>query len=112
MTGRSFGLFSCAIAFGCLTPAGTDAQTTAPPPKYGCYRVVGAEALNIRARPFSSSDVVGVAERGEILVKWRRWCTLRGFWCPVQQGDLKGHSDKRHLEPVPCPLSLTAPADT
>lgn len=96
------GVFAVAIALGCMFPLNADAQT-ASSTRFGCYRVVGADALNIRARPFSSSDVIGVAERGEILVKWRRWCSLRGFWCPVQQGDLKGHSDKRYLEPIDCP---------
>lgn len=82
--------------------AGTaEAQITTS--KHGCYRVVGAEALNIRQRPFSTSTVVGIARRGEILVKWRSWCTLRGYWCPVQSGLIKGHADKSYLEPVPCP---------
>lgn len=101
---RLCGLFASALAFGGFITIGADAEA-ATESRYGCYRVVGADALNIRARPFGSADAVGVAERGEILVKWRRWCTLRGFWCPVQQGDLKGHSDKRFLEPAPCPPS-------
>ena len=105
MNWRPIGLFWSVFAIACHLPAAADVQATTPH-KYGCYRVVGADAVNIRARPFSSSDVVGVAERGEILVKWRRWCTLRGFWCPVQRGDLKGHSDKRYLEPIACPPSL------
>lgn len=112
MSWRLFGHGWCALVLGCLAPAGVNAQTTTTPPKYGCYKVIGADALNIRARPFSSSDAVGIAERGEVLVKWRRWCTLRGFWCPVQQGDVRGHSDKRYLEPVPCPPSLSTPAST
>lgn len=102
MRGRLCRFVLSALAFGFLVSPGAIAETTTRP-KYGCYVVVGADALNIRARPFSSSEIIGVAERGEILVKWRRWCTLRGFWCPVQQGDIKGHSDKRFLEPVPCP---------
>jgi hypothetical protein len=71
--------------------------------------VVGADSINIRARPLSTSAVLGAAKRGEILVKWRSWCTLRGFWCPVQSGAIKGHADKSYLEPAPCPASLSIP---
>ncbi len=110
MTGLFRCLFAGALALCALVPAGADAQTMTRP-RYGCYKVVGADALNIRARPFSSSEIIGTASRDEILVKWRRWCTLRGFWCPVQLGEIKGHSDKRYLEPTPCPQSLSAPAD-
>ena len=94
------------IAGGFLAASNAEAQTTTRP-KYGCYRVVGADAVNIRAKPFSTSDVIGVARRGEILVKWRRWCTLRGFWCPVQSGDKMGHADKSYLEPAPCPPAFS-----
>ena len=70
---------------------------------YGCYKVIGVSSVNIRARPYSDSDVIGVAHRGDILLKWKRWCTLRGFWCPVQKGNVAGHADKRYLMKVTCP---------
>lgn len=70
---------------------------------YGCFKVIGVSSINIRARPYSNSDVIGVAKRGEVLVKWKRWCTLRGFWCPVQKGSIAGHADKRYLMKVDCP---------
>ncbi len=109
MVGMLRSLLVGAVAVCGLFAGKADAETTARP-KHGCYKVVGADAVNIREKPFSSSDVVGTASRGDVLVKWRRWCTLRGFWCPVQLGEVRGHSDKRFLEPAPCPPSLSLPA--
>lgn len=97
---------SLIMAGGLVMASHAEAQTTTRP-KHGCYRVVGADAINIRARPFSTSAVIGTAGRGDILVKWRSWCTWRGFWCPVQLGGIKGHSDKSYLEPAPCPPSMS-----
>lgn len=66
---------------------------------YGYYEVIGAGALNIRERPYTSSPVLAVAERGEVLAKWRRYCSLRP-WCPVQKGDVQGWAGKDYLEEV------------
>ena len=63
---------------------------------YGYYEVVGASSLNIRARPYMSSQVLTVAEEGEVLVKWKRFCSLRP-WCPVQKGDVQGWAGKDYL---------------
>jgi hypothetical protein len=63
---------------------------------YGYYEVIGAGALNIRERPYLNSPVVAVAEKGEILVKWKRYCSLRP-WCPVQKGDVQGWAGKAYL---------------
>ena len=63
---------------------------------YGYYEVTGADALNIRERPFLTSRVIAVAEEGEILVKWKRFCSLRP-WCPVQLGDVQGWAGKAYL---------------
>lgn len=70
---------------------------------YGCFKVIGVSSINIRARPYSNSDVIGIANRGDILIKWKRWCALRGFWCPVQKGKIAGHADKRYLMKIDCP---------
>jgi hypothetical protein len=70
--------------------------------RYGCY-VVTAGALNIRERAWSKSKVVGVARKGDKLAKRRRFCALRGFWCPVSKQDgVDGWADKRHLDRTPC----------
>ena len=112
MTKIARALFASTLAVGALLVGGAEAQTTTTRPKHGCYRVVGADEINIRARPFSKSEVIGTAKRGEIVVKWRGWCTLRGFWCPVEKGGIRGHSDKSYLEPAPCPPSLSRPVNS
>ncbi|MEZ5924883.1 MAG: hypothetical protein R3D57_10935 [Hyphomicrobiaceae bacterium] len=94
-------LLSAVLSFGAALPASSPAA--AADKIYGCYKVIGVSSLNIRARPYSNSDVIGVAHRGEILLKWKRWCAWRGFWCPVQKGSVAGHADKRYLMKVACP---------
>lgn len=70
---------------------------------YGCYKVVGVSAVNIRATAWSNAPVIAVANRGEILGKWKMFCHWRGFWCPVQKGSDKGWADKKYLQKVACP---------
>lgn len=94
-------LLFTALGIAAILPASSPAA--AADKVYGCYKVIGVASLNIRARPYSSSDVIGVAYRGQTLLKWKRWCTLRGFWCPVQKGSIAGHADKRYLMKVACP---------
>lgn len=94
-------LLSAALGLAAVVPVSNPAS--AADKVYGCYKVIGVSALNIRARPFASSDVIGVAHRGDILLKWKRWCAWRGFWCPVQRGSVAGHADKRYLMKVTCP---------
>jgi hypothetical protein len=70
---------------------------------YGCFKVTAA-SLNIRTRPYSSADVVGTAYKGEILIKRKPLCTLRGFWCAVRKGDLDGYADKANMQKLAvCP---------
>ncbi|MBX9924746.1 MAG: SH3 domain-containing protein [Hyphomicrobiaceae bacterium] len=81
-------------------------QTTSRP-AYGCFRVTAPE-INIRARAVSSSDVVGQARRGDILVKRERFCALRGFWCPVTTAaGVGGWADKSLMQVAPCPARLS-----
>ena len=71
--------------------------------KYGCFRVSTA-AMNIRARPYSDADVIGVATKGDILEKRKFLCTLRGYWCAVRTSTgLEGYGDKSLMEKIPCP---------
>lgn len=71
--------------------------------RFGCYRVVGAASLTIRSRALARSEAVGYARRGEKLAKRRRFCALRGFWCPVRRADgLSGWADKRFLRRTAC----------
>ncbi len=97
-------ILSLIAALAVLMPLGAtlaDAKSTYRP-KYGCFKVT-SDALNIRAKPYRSSSVIGTASGGYILIKRKRNCTLRGFWCAVKHGDLKGYADKKFMKFVPCP---------
>lgn len=76
-----------------------DAQAAS---KYGCFKVT-VPSLNIRARPYSSADVIGVAHRGDILEKRKLFCTPRGFWCAIRKGSLEGYADKSNMAKIACP---------
>ena len=83
----------------CFIAREASAQTS----RYGCYQVT-AGALNLRARAWASSDVVAVMDRGDVVAKRRRFCALRGFWCPVRtKGGSAGWADKNFLTKVACP---------
>lgn len=100
MTRKS--MFALAAA-GLFLSAGLPAvSTTAEAASYGCFKVT-VPHLNIRARPYSSSDVIGVAHRGDILEKRKLFCTPRGFWCAVRRGGLEGYADKSNMRKVSCP---------
>ncbi len=92
-----------AAALGLVAVLPSTSPAAAAGKVYGCYKVIGVSSLNIRARAHSESDPIGIAYRGDILLKWKRWCSLRGFWCPVQRGNVAGHADKRYLMKVTCP---------
>lgn len=98
------GIAAIAVLVGSTV---ADAATTTRPP-YGCFKVT-ADALNIRARPYSTSKIVGHAGKGDILIKRKRYCTWRGFWCAVQRGTVEGYADKSLMKVAPCPPSLSAP---
>lgn len=94
------------IAVAALTLAAlaaTPAAVSAADAGYGCFRVAGVSSINIRATAWSTAAVVATANRGEVLVKWKRYCAWRGFWCPVEKNGVKGHADKRYLLKVACP---------
>jgi hypothetical protein len=70
--------------------------------RYGCYEVT-ASSLNIREKPWSISKVLAVAKRGDKLAKRRRFCALRGFWCPVTTEDgVEGWAGKQFLKRTAC----------
>lgn len=75
-------------------------------PKYGCFKVT-AETLNIRASAFSTGAVIGTAPKGAILVKRKRFCTLRGFWCAVSYKGIAGWADKSFFTKSECPANLS-----
>ena len=70
--------------------------------RYGCYEVTAGN-LNIRAKAWSSSSVLAVARKGEKLAKRRRFCALRGYWCPVTNEDgVQGWAAKAFLKRTAC----------
>lgn len=69
---------------------------------FGCY-LVTVDSLNLRARPYSNSEVIGVVYKGDILIKRKLFCTLRGFWCAVRAGSMKGYVDKSYVQKITCP---------
>ena len=75
----------------------------AAPRNYGCYIVTAPKSLHIRMKAFSKSPIIGTARHGELLVKWKWLCSLRGYWCPVQKGHIQGHASKQYLTKVACP---------
>ena len=91
-----------------VTVSAAGAATTTTRPAYVCFKVT-ADEINIRAKPYSTAAVIGSAKRGDILVKRKRWCTLRGFWCAVTKGGLDGYADKSLMKVAPCPPSLSKP---
>lgn len=90
------GVAACVVFCGGVS---TQAQAAS---SYGCFKVTAAH-LNIRARPYSSSDVIGAASRGDVLEKRKMFCTPRGFWCAVRKGSLEGYADKANMVKVDCP---------
>lgn len=71
--------------------------------RFGCYKVT-ANSLNLRKRAWGRSAVVGVVHKGTVVAKRRRWCALRGFWCPVRtKAGVSGWADKKYLRRTKCP---------
>lgn len=94
-TAKAMGTIGALVALTLAAPAGEAAT-------YGCFKV--QTDINIRARPYSSADVIGAAAKGDMLEKRKLLCTLRGYWCAVRtKGGLEGYADKSFLEKAPCP---------
>ena len=74
--------FAAALLALALLNVPATAQTTSYRPAYGCFKVTVPE-LNIRETASSKGNIVATTYKNEILVKRRRFCTLRGFWCAV-----------------------------
>lgn len=93
-------LAGVALSAGAGVPGGLSSEAEAA--TYGCWRVTTG-SLNVRARPHSTSPVVGVVRRGDLLEQRKLFCTPRGFWCAIRKGDLVGYADKAHMRKVKCP---------
>lgn len=92
-----------AAVAGCALSTTVVVTAPAHAGNYGCF-VVTAQSLNVRARPYSSSEVIAVAKKGDVLEKRKLWCTWRGFWCAVRKGDIEGYADKSFMDKLSkCP---------
>lgn len=88
------------------TSAATAAEQTRNQPVHGCFQVI-ADFLNVRRTAFASGEIIGVAEKGDVMVKRKPWCTWRGYWCAVRTEDgVEGYADKKFVEMTPCPGRL------
>lgn len=89
-----------AMSAGLLVSAA--APAVAAKTGFGCFLVTASE-VNIRERPHSTSRVVGTAAKGDILIKRKMLCTLRGYWCAIRAGSLDGYVDKAYMQKITCP---------
>lgn len=69
---------------------------------FGCFLVTTSE-VNIRERPYSDAKVIGTAVKGDILIKRKLLCTLRGYWCAISAGSVDGYVDKAYMQKITCP---------
>lgn len=91
-----FGLAAATSLVAAITPA------EATPRGFGCFLVTATE-VNIRDRPHSDATIVGTAVKGDILIKRKLLCTLRGYWCAIRAGTVDGYVDKAFMEKITCP---------
>lgn len=78
--------------------AATATAQTGNRPVHGCFQVI-ADSLHVRRTAFASGEILGGAEKGDILIKRKPWCTWRGYWCAVRTEDcVEGYVDKKFVE--------------
>ena len=86
------------------TPA--PAQTASTRPPYGCFKVTSK--VHLHESSLQSSAIVGLAEKGEILVKRNRFCSVVTSTCAVRTtGGTEGYAVKSSLRVAPCPAKLS-----
>jgi len=91
-----------AVVIGCASVAAIAPSAYAAKTGYGCFLVTASE-VNIRERPYSDAKVIGTAVKGDILIKRKLLCTLRGYWCAISAGSVDGYVDKSLMEKITCP---------
>lgn len=96
ITSLLFGVMAAASLAAAVAPAYAAGKG------YGCFLVTAAE-VNIRDRPYSDAKVIGTAVKGDVLIKRKLLCTLRGYWCAISAGAVDGYVDKAFMEKITCP---------
>lgn len=107
---RALAAITTGIVILTVTAGSAGAQTSFTRPPFGCFQV-SVPQLNIRLKPDGDAAVIGSVKQGEFLIKRKRFCNFRGFFCAVQAGPLEGYADKNFMAVAPCPASTNVPAN-
>jgi hypothetical protein len=100
-TTLSIGLFTVAAAVS-LFAANPAANAATGGYGYGCFRA--NTAMNIRERPWASSNVIATAKAGDVVIKRKRFCNVRGYWCAITTTKgVEGYGDKSLMDKMNCP---------
>lgn len=92
---------AAAIATGTLLASLPGANAAPADKGYGCFRA--KTSMNIRQRPWASSDVIATAKEGETFVKRKRFCNIRGYWCAITtSAGVDGYGDTSLMEKTEC----------
>ncbi len=91
---------SCAFLAGAAV---TGAYGQGISSQYGCVEVT-AQSLNIRSKnSLRRGEVLGVAQKGEVLAKRGPTCPIRRYWCPVRNSaGIEGWASKKHIRNAAC----------
>jgi hypothetical protein len=107
---RTTKAITAGLAVLAVTAGSVIAQTSLTRPPFGCFQV-SVPQLNIRLKPDGDAPVIGSVKQGDFLIKRKRFCNFRGFFCAVQAGPLEGYADKNFMAVAPCPASTAVPTN-
>ena len=103
----ALGLGYVALATG-LGIAAASAQSVSTRPAYGCFKVTAGK-VRLHETSFVSSAIVGVVERGDILIKRHRFCNVVSAACAIStESGTSGFVSKGSVKVTPCPARLSA----
>ena len=90
-----------------LTAAHQSASADTTRPAYGCFKVT-APSLAIKEGAIGTTATLATADKGEILIKRRRFCTVAAGVCAVTTNKgVQGFADKKMMAVAPCPSRLS-----
>ncbi|MGI9405960.1 MAG: hypothetical protein ACR2O4_06275 [Hyphomicrobiaceae bacterium] len=99
-------LASTVLTFGLLhggSGTGSFVETASAQTKnYGCFRIVNATSVRVRRKPYLWSKTLDYVQRGDKVVKNRKFCSVRRTWCRVQAGETSGWVGTKFLEETSC----------
>src|SRR5688572_17089950 len=92
----STAIIALGFALAAMTTAAAD--PVVPGEEHCVVNVRPGDALNMRARPGSGSEIVARKRHNECGIRVNRRC--RGNWCPVEDGHALGWAHRRYLAMV------------